>query len=141
MTIEDALRKIEVLRRISADKGALAAEREAAYRLQKTLMARYAIQESNVPEAATRTAASPRLSWSYWEELFYEFDLRLNHFGSRGSAHVGTSIAYIKLDTNQWWIEERSPNGWKITVRDRGIESMRSYLKAHAPRSYSFLRR
>jgi len=140
MTIEDALRKIEILRRISGDKGALAAERETAYRLQKTLMARYAIQERNVPEAPVTTAGS-RLSWSYWEELLDEFDLRLNHFGSRGSAKVGNTVAYIKLDTNQWWIEEKAPGVCKITVRDRGIESLRNYLKAHAPRSYSFFRR
>ena len=140
MTIEDALRKIEVLRRISADKGALAAERESAYRLQKVLMARYAIQEGNVPEAAPATPAF-QLNWSYWEDLFGEFDLRLSHFGSRGSAKVGNSVAYIKLATRQWWIEEKGPDGWQTTLRGHGVESLRKYLKEHAPRSYSFLRR
>ena len=140
MTVEDALRKIEVLRRISSDKGALAAERESAYRLQKVLMARYAIQEGNVPEAAEPTPTF-RLNWTYWEELFAEFDLPLNHFGSRGSAKVGNSVAYIKLATRQWWIEDRSPSGWQITARGHGVDTLRKYLKEHAPRSYSFLRR
>jgi len=40
MTVEEALRKIALLRRISSDKGALAAERETAHRLQKVLMER-----------------------------------------------------------------------------------------------------
>ena len=140
MTVEDALRKIEVLRRISADKGALAAERENAYRLQKTLMARYAIQEGNVPEAAN---ASPtfQLNWTYWEEAFEEFDLRLTHFGSRGSSKVGNTVAYVRLATRQWWIEAKGPNGWQTTVRGHGVDSLRQYLKEHAPRSYSFCRR
>ncbi len=44
MTVEDAQRKIALLRKISADKGALPAERETAHRLQKLLMERYAIK-------------------------------------------------------------------------------------------------
>jgi hypothetical protein len=139
MTIEDALRKIALLRRISTDKGALAAERETAYRLQKALMARYAIKNGDVPEGPTATTA--RLNWSYWEELFGEFDLRLVHFGNRGSAKVGNTIAYIKLATSQWWIEEPTSGGMQTTIRGRGIDSLRKYLKEHAPRNYSFLRR
>ena len=50
-----------------------------------------------------------RLHWNYWDELFDEFGLRLTHFGGRGSAEIGNNIiAYIRLATNQWWIEERS---------------------------------
>ena len=139
MTIEDAMRKIEVLRRISADKGALAAEREAAYRLQKALMARYAINTRDVPEASATTAF--RLTWSYWQELLAEFDLPLSHFGTRGSAKVGNTVAYIKLDTSQWWIEQRGQGGWQITTRGCGVDSLRKYLKEHAPRSYTFFRR
>ncbi|MGA7873359.1 MAG: hypothetical protein WCA22_20925 [Candidatus Binatus sp.] len=140
MTVEDALRKIALLRRISTDKGALAAERATAHRLQKVLIERYAIRAQDIPDAPPTTVF--RLSWSYWQELFEEFDLRLNHFGSRGSANVGNnSIAYIMLATNQWWIEERSPGGWQTTTRGGGVESLRKYLKDHAPRSYSFLKR
>jgi len=137
MTVEDALRKIALLRKVSADKGALAAERETAHRLQKVLMERYAIKAQEVPEASSTTPF--RLNWDYWRELLYEFDLSLRHFGGRGSAEVGGNmIVYIRLAANQWWIEEKSPRGWKTTVRDLGLDSLRAYLKEHAPKTYSF---
>ena len=137
MTVEDALRKIALLRKVSGDKGALAAERETAHRLQKVLMERYAIKAQEVPEASS--TAPFRLHWDYWRELLGEFDLSLRHFGGRGSAEVGGNvIAYIRLATNQWWIEEKSPRGWKTTVRDQGLDSLRAYLKEHAPKTYSF---
>lgn len=140
MTVEDALRKIELLRRISADKGAVPAERENAYRLQKVLMERYAIKAQDVPDAPPPTAS--RLSWAYWQELLDEFDLRLNRLGNRGSAMVGNnSKVFIRLDKSDWWVDQKAPGGWKTTMRDRGIESLRKYLKEHAPRSYSFLKR
>jgi hypothetical protein len=138
MTVEDALRKIALLRRVSADKGALAAERETAHRLQKVLMERYAIKAQEVPEGPPPTAPF-RLHWDYWQELLDEFDLKLRHFGGRGSAEVGSNmIAYIRLATNQWWIDEKTPRGWQTTVRDNGLDSLRAYLKEHAPRTYSF---
>ena len=137
MTVEDALRKIALLRRVSEDKGALTAEREAAHRLQKALMERYEIKPQEVPEGPARTPF--RLNWDYWRELLDEFDLRLSHFGGRGSAEVGKNmIVYIRLALNQWWIEERSSTGWKPTIRDKGMDSLRTYLKEHAPKTYSF---
>lgn len=140
MTVEDALRKIELLRRVSADKGAVPAEREAAYRLQKVLMERYAIKARDVPEAPLPSAS--RLSWSYWQELLDEFDLRLDRLGNRGSVTVGSILkVFIRLDKSDWWVDQKSPKGWQTVTRDRGIESLRTYLKEHAPRSYSFLRR
>ena len=140
MTVEDALRKIELLRRVSADKGAVPAEREAAYRLQKVLMERYAIKAKDGPDAAPANAS--RLSWSYWQELLDEFDLRLDRLGNRGSVTVGSILkVFIRLDKSDWWVDQKSPSGWKTTVRDRGIESLRTYLKEHAPKSYSFLKR
>jgi len=137
MTVEDALRKIALLRKISADKGALAAERETAHRLQKVLMERYAIKAQEVPEGPPTTPF--RLNWDYWQELLDQFNLKLRHFGGRGSAEVGSNmIAYIRLATNQWWIDEKTPRGWQTTVRDNGLDSLRAYLKEHAPRTYSF---
>ena len=137
MTVEDALRKIALLRRVSEDKGALSAEREAAHRLQKALMDRYAIKPQEVPEGPARTPF--RLNWDYWQELLDEFDLRLTRFGGRGSSEVGKNmIVFIRLATNQWWIEERTPTGWKPTIRDNGMDSLRTYLKEHAPKTYSF---
>ena len=137
MTVEDALRKIALLRRVRADNGAVRLRAETAYRLQKALMERFEIKAQEVPDGAPRTPF--RLNWNYWRELLDEFDLRLSHFGGRGSAEVGSNmIAYIRLATNQWWIEERTGRGWQTTVRDKGLDSLRTYLKEHAPRSYSF---
>src|SRR5271169_6830116 len=140
MTIDDAQRKIASLRKISTDKGALPAERETAHRLQRVLMERYAIKDQDMPDPTPTTVF--RLNWGYWQELLEEFGLGLSRLGNRGSAAVGSnSKVYIRLDQSQWWIEERSPAGWKATVRDRGLESLRTYLRENAPRSYSFLRR
>lgn len=140
MTVEDARRKVALLRKVSNDKGAVPAERETAYRLQKALMERYAITDQEIAVAPPTTIS--RLNWGYWQELLDEFGLRLNRFGNRGSVEVGsTSIVYITLNTNQWRAEERGPGGRQTKVRERGIESLRAYLREHAPRSYSFLRR
>lgn len=141
MTVEDARRKIALLRRVSTDKGALAAEREAAYRLQKALMERYAIKDQEIPDGQT-TARPFSLNWDYWKELLDEFGLSLTRFGGRGSVEIGNNIvAHIRLAANEWWIEVRTPRGRQTTVRDRGLDSLRVYLKEHAPKGYSFLRR
>lgn len=140
MTVEDALRKITLLRKISSDKGAMPAERETAYRLQKVLMERYAITTPDIPETPPRMPF--RLNWSYWQDLLEEFALRLDRLGNRGSVAVGNKRKLcIRLDKGQWWIEERSPRGRHTTARDHGVESLREYLKVHAPKSYSFQRR
>ena len=140
MKVEDALRKIALLRKVSADKGAMAAERETAHRLQKVLMERYAIDAREIPDAQPTTAS--RLSWSYWQELLEEFGLRLDRLGNRGSAMVGAnSKVYIMLDQSKWWTDVRSPSGWRTTVREQGLESLRKYLNEHAPKNYSFSKR
>ena len=74
MTVEDARRKIALLRRVSTDKGALAAERETAYHLQKVLMLRYEIKDQEIPDGQTTTRPF-RLNWDYWQELVDEFGL------------------------------------------------------------------
>ena len=139
MTAEDALRKIALLRKVNTDNGAVAAEAETARRLQKALMERYAIKGYDIRDAPPTTVSN--LTWIYWQELLEEFGLCLNHFGHRGSVAVGNSKLYIRLETNQWWIEEKFPGGWQTTTRNRGLEPLRKYLKEHAPRSYSFFRR
>jgi len=140
MTVKDARRKIVLLRNVSTDKGAEPAERETASRLQKVLMERFAITDLQIPDAPPTTIF--RLNWDYWQELVDEFGLRLNFFGNRGSVEVGSNtVVYISLNTSQWRVEERSVGGRQTKVRDRGFDSLRAYLKEHAPRSYSFLRR
>jgi hypothetical protein len=139
MTLEDALRKIALLRKISTDNGALAAEAENAHRLQKALMERFAINAQDIPVAKPRTIF--RLSWTYWQELLDEFGLSLARLGNRGSTMLGNSRVCIRLDKNQWRVEERSPGGWQTKARDQGVDSLRKYLNDHGRRSYTFLRR
>ena len=139
MTVEDARRKIALLRRISTDNGAVAAEVENADRLQKALMERYAISAQDLRETQPRTVF--HLNWSYWQELLEEYGLKLERFGSRGIAMLGNSKVCIRLDKNEWWVEQRSPGGWQTKLRDRGINSLRKFLFQHAPRSYTFSKR
>jgi hypothetical protein len=139
MKTEDARRKIALLRKISTDSGAAAAEKETAYRLQKRLMERYGVEAEDVPRPSQSTILN--LTWTYWQDLLDGFGLHLNHFGTRGNAMVGNSKLHIALATNQWSVEEKAPGGWRITARDRGVESLRKYLKEHAPKNYSFLKR
>ena len=140
MTVVDAERKIALLRKVNTDNGAMAAETENAARLEKALMERFAIKAEDVPSARPPTVS--RLTWTYWQELLEEFGLHLEIFGGRGSATVGdNNKLYIRLGTNQWWIEERSLGGRRATVRNLGVESLRKYLNEHAARNYSFFRR
>jgi hypothetical protein len=135
---EDALRKIGLLRRMKTENGALAAEADNAARLAKALMERYALKADDIP-----TVSRPvfRMTWVYWQDLFRQFRLQLRHFGHRGNATIADDkIVYINLHTSQWWIEQKSNGGWQTSVRDWGVESLRTYLDKHA-RSYSFLRR
>jgi len=140
MTVEDARRKIGLLRKVSTDKGAEPAERETASRLQKALMERFAISDQRIPDAPP--AAIFHLNWGYWQGLVDEFGLRLNRFGSRGSIDIGANtIVYISLTSSQWRVEEKCAGGRLTRTRDRGLDSLRAYLKEHAPKSYSFLKR
>jgi hypothetical protein len=123
---------------MKTENGALAAEADNAARLAKALMERYALKADDIP-----TVSRPvfRMTWVYWQDLFRQFRLQLRHFGHRGNATIADDkIVYINLHTSQWWIEQKSNGGWQTSVRDWGVESLRTYLDKHA-RSYSFLRR
>jgi hypothetical protein len=139
MTVEDARRKIALLRRISTDNGAVAAEVENAHRLEKALMERYAISAQDLRDAQPRTVF--HLNWSYWQELLEEYGLKLERFGNRGIAMLGHSKVCIRLDKHEWWVEQRSPGGWQTKLRDRGLNSLRKFLFNNAPRSYTFSKR
>ena len=135
MRVEDALRKIRLLRRLVPENGASEAEAETASRLVHALMERYSIGREDL-----RPVASPpnRLTWVYWEQLLAEFGLRLHRFGGRATASLGSDARIlIRLGAGQWQIEQRSPTGWKLRTRDFGLEALRAYLAEHAPRSYS----
>jgi len=135
MRFEDALRKIRLLHRLVPENGASEAEAETATRLVQTLMERYSIGREDL-----RPVASPssRMTWVYWEQLLAEFGISLNRLGGRASASLGSgALILIQLAAGQWQIQQTSPTGWKITVRDFGLESLRAYLAKYGPRTYS----
>ena len=135
MRVEDALRKIRLLRRVIPQNGASESEAETASRLVQTLMERYSIGKEDIhPVASPRN----RMTWVYWEQLLAEFGIALDRFGGRGSASFGNGVVIvIRLAAGHWHVQQASSGGWKIAARDSGLESLREYLAKHAPRSYS----
>jgi hypothetical protein len=123
MKVDDALRKIRLLRRLVPENGASEAEAETASRLVHTLMERYSIGREDL-----RPVVNPpsRLTWIYWEQLFAQFGMRLDRFDGRASASLGRDARIlIRLAGCQWQIEQTSPTGWKIGTRDFGLEALR----------------
>jgi hypothetical protein len=139
MNSTDILRKIELLRNVKPENGAFDSEVDNAARLEKVLMDRYAVKAEEVPN---KPAPAYRMTWVYWEHLVEEFGFELRRFGRRGNVTIGGNrIVYIKLESGQWWVEEKSAGGWNTLAKDWGVESLREYLSKHAPRSYAFFRR
>jgi hypothetical protein len=135
MKIEDALRKIRLLRRFVPENGACEAEAETAARLVRNLMERYSI---GIEDSRPVASPSSRMTWVYWEQLLAEFGISLNRFGGRANALLeGGTLIIIRLSTGQWQIQQTSPTGWKIMTRDFGLESLRAYLAQYGPRAYS----
>ena len=135
MRVEDALRKIRLLRQVNPENGAYKSEAETAARLVQALMERYSIGKQDVqPVASPRS----RMTWVYWEQLLAEFGIALDRFGGRASASLGNgALIVIRLAAGHWHVQQVSPEGWKIAARDSGLESLRAYLVKYGPRSYS----
>jgi uncharacterized protein DUF2786 len=137
MRFEDALRKIRLLRRLVPENGASKAEAETATRLVRNLMERYSIGREDVRPEVRRHS---RMTWVYWEQLLGEFGVDLSRFGGRGSASLGDgALIVICLAHGRWQIQQPAKAGWKILVRDFGLESLRAYLAEFGPRTYSLV--
>lgn len=135
MRVEDALRKIRLLRKVIPENGAFEAEAETATRLAQTLLEKHCIRSEDVRPVAT---PSPQMTWVYWEQLLSEFGMSLDNFGRRASVRLGNgALIVIRLAANQWHVQHPSSEGWKIMTRDFGVESLRAYLAQYGPRSYS----
>ena len=87
MRVEDALRKIRLLRRIVPENGASEFEADTANRLVQSLMERYSIGRADIP---TVPIQRNRMTWVYWEQLLTEFGLGLDRFGGRASVVLGS---------------------------------------------------
>jgi hypothetical protein len=137
MRVEDALRKIRLLRRLIPENGASEFEADTASRLVQALMERYSIGKEDVHAVAR---PSNRMTWVYWEHLMAEFGIALDRFGGRASASLGNGArVVIRPATGHWHVQQASPEGWKVAVRDSGLESLRAYLSEYSPRSYSLV--
>jgi sarcosine oxidase gamma subunit len=137
MRVEDALRKIRLLRKVIPERGASKSEAETATRLVQALMERYSVGKEDVQPFAT---PRNRMTWVYWEQLLAEFGMALNRLGGHASASPGNgALIVIRLATGHWHVRQVSPQGWKIAVRDSGLESLRAYLAKYGPRSYSLV--
>lgn len=136
MRVEDALRKVRLLRRVRPENGASAAEADNAARLADAIIERYALGNGDIhPESAPRR----RLSWVYWQHLMEDFGIKLRHFGKRGNASLGDGrLIFIRLDSGQWQVQRTAPSGWETIKRDYGVEALRAYLMQNGPRMYSF---
>jgi hypothetical protein len=98
MRVEDALRKIQLLRRLIPANGASEAEAETATRLAQTLLEKYCIRSEDVRPIAT---PSSQMTWVYWEQLLAEFGMSLDNFGRRASVRLGNgALIVIRLAAN-----------------------------------------
>jgi hypothetical protein len=139
MKVEDALRKVRLLLRVSRENGASDGEIRNAKSLAQTLMDRYGLKGG---ELGSRPAPVFRMSWVYWQHLMEEYGVKLRHFGKRGNASLGDGrLIFIRLDSGQWQVQKTSPGGWETIQRDSGVETLRAYLVKSGPRMYSFSRR
>jgi len=135
MKLEDALRKIRLLRRVTPDNGASDAETENATAIVRSLMDRFAVTSEEARPASDRMF---RMSWVYWDNLLDEYGLELRRFGKRGSAMVGRDLqALMRLDTGEWRVERRKPDGAELVADGKGVETFQIYLSKNAPRMFS----
>jgi hypothetical protein len=139
MRIEDALRKLRLMRQVRPENGSSLNEAKNATHLSQKLMAKFSIDEDEMIRRTASWSSSPS-TLEYWQNLLNEFGLKLRSFANRGTATIGDQqhLLVIKLDTGEWCVEQKSPQGWKETMRRIGLNSLREYLRNQMPRRYSY---
>jgi hypothetical protein len=138
MKLEDALRKIRLLRAVKPENGASDAEVENAANLVQSLMDRFAVRPE---DAAPVRPPIFRMSWVYWDQLCNEYGLELTRFGKRGSARIGNDrIVLMRLETGEWRVRRSGQGADQTIAQDRGVETLRIYLSRNAGRIYSLSR-
>src|SRR5579863_8382941 len=127
MKIEDAMRKIRLLRRVNAQNGSSAAEAENAAALIRTLMDRFAVKTEEV--RPTDEMRNQRMTWVYWDHMAAEHGLELGHFGKRGTISIGgDKQALIRLDTGQWRVHSGRNGSTQVVAEGQGVETFQTYL-------------
>jgi hypothetical protein len=138
MKLEDALRKIRLLRAVKPENGASEAEVENAANLAQALMDRFSVRPEDARPSRPQIF---QMSWVYWEHLLDEYGLALNRFGKRGTAQLTTDkLLHMRLDTGEWRVQRAARGVWETIAHDRGVETLRDYLSRNAPRMYSLSR-
>ncbi len=134
MNAKEALRKIELLRRMTLERGASTAEAAAATRLARELSERYGLERDRED---IRPNIPPRqsLTWAYWEQLVGEFGFDLRTFGGRASVELPNQTRLIiRLDGSRWHVEGRSRQGWQQLTSGTGVEAARHSLREQLAR-------
>ena len=136
MKIHDVLRRLRLLRTVAPEPQ----EAENQVNLAEILRDRFSVGSEEVRSASKSVYQT---SWIEWQELLGEFDIQLRHFGRRGNALLknGKQVL-IKLNNDQWHVQQKSPGGWETIARDWGRESFRAYMiESVAPRYPFFLKK
>jgi hypothetical protein len=135
MKLEDALRKIRLLRRVKAENGASDAEAENAAAIIRTLMDRFAVKSE---ETRPSNEGPFRMSWVYWDHVLDDHGLQLKHFGKRGSASISRDTqAIMRLDTGEWRVQRGHNGSTEVVAQGRGVETFETYLSKNAPQMFS----
>ena len=132
MKLEDALRKIRLLRQVKAEHGASDAEAENASAIIRTLMERFAVKSEEL--RPSNEMPFRRMSWVYWDHLLEEHGLELRHFGKRGSVSIGQDTqALMRLDTGEWRVQRGHNGSTQVLAVGQGVETFQSFLSKNAP--------
>lgn len=135
MKIEDALRKIRLLRQVNAENGSSDGEAENAAILIRSLMDRFAVKPEEVRPTNDERL---RMTWVYWDHLAAEHGLKLGHFGKRGSVSINQDTqALIRLDTGAWRVLRGNNGSTQVLAEGQGVETFQTYLSKSAPRVFS----
>jgi hypothetical protein len=135
MKIEDALRKIRLLRQVKPENGSSDAEVENAAQIIRSLMERYTVKSEDV---RSYNDAPFRGSWVYWDHLAEEYGLELRHFGKRGSVSIGRDMqAMLRLDTGSWRVQRGNNGSTQVLAEGSGVETFQAYLSKNTPRMFS----
>lgn len=139
MKLEDALRKVHLLRQVTRENGFSEGETDNAMRMAGALSQQFAIRPEDLRPARP---VFRRPTWFYWQNLLNDFCLELRHFGKRGSVSInGTHKLIIRWDSGEWFAQKMSRGGWETVEHNSGLDALRSYLVRNTPRNYTFQRR
>jgi hypothetical protein len=119
MKIEDALRKIRLLRRIIPENGALVSRPKPRLAWSKPSWSDILFGKEDVHLVATPRS---RMTWVYWEQMLADFGIALVALVRALAPRLGNdSLIIIRLAAGHWHVQQSSSAGWKITVRDSGL--------------------